>query len=134
MSLKPKDEWPEGWTQDDIYNAIKEKIKFLPGVVIVMMQPISDRVDELVTGVRADVAVKIFGDDINILRKKADEVAELAKAIPGATGIKVEKVTGQQYLNIVLDRAAIARHGFNVSEINDLIEMAIGGKEATRIY
>jgi cobalt-zinc-cadmium resistance protein CzcA len=134
VSLKPKDEWPEGWTQDDISNAIKEKIKFLPGVVIIMMQPISDRVDELVTGVRADVAVKIFGDDINILRKKADEVAELAKAIPGATGIKVEKITGQQYLNIVLDRAAIARHGFNVSEINDLIEMAIGGKEATRIY
>ena len=134
VSLKPKEEWPEGWTQDDIANAIKEKLKFLPGVVLMMMQPISDRVDELVTGVRADVAVKIFGDDIKILRKKADEVAELAKEIEGATGIKVEKITGQQYLNIVLDRAAIARHGFNVSEINDLIEMAIGGKEATRIY
>ena len=134
VSLKPKEEWPEGWTQDDIANAIKEKLRFLPGVVLMMMQPISDRVDELVTGVRADVAVKIFGDDIKILRKKADEVAELAKGIDGATGIKVEKITGQQYLNIVLDRAAIARHGFNVSEINDLIEMAIGGKEATRIY
>ena len=134
VSLKPKEEWPEGWTQDDIANAIKEKLKFLPGVVLMMMQPISDRVDELVTGVRADVAVKIFGDDIKILRKKADEVAELAKGIDGATGIKVEKITGQQYLNIVLDRPAIARHGFNVSEINDLIEMAIGGKEATRIY
>jgi len=134
VSLKPKEEWPEGWTQDDIANAIKEKLKFLPGVILMMMQPISDRVDELVTGVRADVAVKIFGDDIKILRKKADEVAELAKEIEGATGIKVEKITGQQYLNIVLDRAAIARHGFNVSEINDLIEMAIGGKEATRIY
>ena len=134
VSLKPKDEWPDGWTQDDIASAIKEKIKFLPGVVLTMMQPISDRVDELVTGVRADVAVKIFGDDIKILRKKADEVAELAKGIEGATGIKVEKITGQQYLNIVLDRSAIARHGFNVSEINDLIEMAIGGKEATRIY
>ncbi|AKO64858.1 cytochrome C peroxidase [Methylophilales bacterium MBRSG12] len=134
VSLKPKEEWPEGWTQDDIANAIKEKLKFLPGVVLMMMQPISDRVDELVTGVRADVAVKIFGDDIKILRKKADEVAELAKGIDGATGIKVEKITGQQYLNIVLDRSAIARHGFNVSEINDLIEMAIGGKEATRIY
>ena len=134
VSLKPKDEWPDGWTQDDISDAIQEKIKFLPGVVLMMMQPISDRVDELVTGVRADVAVKIFGDDIRILRKKADEVAELAKTIPGATGIKVEKITGQQYLNIVLDRNAIARHGFNVSEINDLVEMAIGGKEATRIY
>jgi cobalt-zinc-cadmium resistance protein CzcA len=134
VSLKPKEEWPEGWTQDDIANAIKEKLKFLPGVVLMMMQPISDRVDELVTGVRADVAVKIFGDDIKVLRKIADEVAELAKGIDGATGIKVEKITGQQYLNIVLDRSAIARHGFNVSEINDLIEMAIGGKEATRIY
>ena len=134
VSLKPKDEWPDGWAQDDIASAIKEKIKFLPGVVLTMMQPISDRVDELVTGVRADVAVKIFGDDIRVLRKKADEVARLAQNIPGATGIKVEKITGQQYLNIILDRPAIARYGFNVSEINDLVEMAIGGKEATRIY
>lgn len=134
VSLKPKNEWPQGWTQDDITDAIYDKIKHLPGVVITMMQPISDRVDELVTGVRADVAVKIFGDDLNILRKKADEVAQIAKGIPGATGIKVEKITGQKYLNIILDRSAIARYGFNASEINDLIEMAIGGKEATRIY
>ncbi|MEK9771851.1 MAG: CusA/CzcA family heavy metal efflux RND transporter [Nitrosomonadales bacterium] len=134
VSLKPKNEWPKGWTQDDITDAIYDKIKHLPGVVITMMQPISDRVDELVTGVRADVAVKIFGDDLNILRKKADEVAQIAKGIPGATGIKVEKITGQKYLNIILDRSAIARYGFNASEINDLIEMAIGGKEATRIY
>jgi cobalt-zinc-cadmium resistance protein CzcA len=134
VSLKPKNEWPKGWTQDDIADAIYDKIKYLPGVVITMMQPISDRVDELVTGVRADVAVKIFGDDLKVLRKKADQVAQIAKGIPGATGIKVEKVTGQKYLNIVLDRSAIARYGLNASEINDLVEMAIGGKEATRIY
>ena len=70
VSLKPKSEWPKGWTQDSIADAIQEKLKFLLGVQVVMMQPISDRVDELLTGVRADVAVKIFGEDLKVLKSK----------------------------------------------------------------
>jgi cobalt-zinc-cadmium resistance protein CzcA len=134
VSLKPPAEWPEGWTQDDIADAIREKLKALPGVDIVMAQPISDRVDEMVTGVRADIAVKIFGDDLPTLKQKADEIARLAGRIPGSRDLRVEKITGQQYLQIEIDRRAIARAGLNVRDVNDVIEIAIGGKVATEVY
>ena len=134
VSLKPRDEWPAGWTQDTIADAMREKLKVLPGAQVVMAQPISDRVDEMVTGVRSDVAVKVFGDDLELLKKKAEEIARVASGITGATDIRVERVTGQQYLSIEIDRSAIARHGLNVSDVNDVIEAAIGGKQATEVY
>ena len=134
VSLKPRDEWPDGWTQDDIADAIREKLRALPGIEVVMAQPISDRVDEMVTGVRADIAVKIFGDDLPTLKRKADEIARVAGSIEGAQDLRVEKVTGQQYLQIVIDRRAIARAGLNVSDVNEVIEIAIGGRVATDIY
>jgi heavy metal efflux system protein len=135
ISLKPRSEWPEGWTQDDIADKMSEVLmEGLPGVQIVMAQPISDRVDELLTGVRSDVAVKVFGDDMGRLKAKADEVARIASKVTGAVDIRVEKVSGQQYLNITINRQAIARQGINASEIHDIIETAIGGKVATEIF
>ncbi|MCZ8105606.1 MAG: efflux RND transporter permease subunit [Burkholderiales bacterium] len=134
VSLKPPKDWPPGWTQDDIADAIREKLKVLPGVDIVMAQPISDRVDEMVTGVRADIAVKIFGDDLTTLKQKADEIARLASRIQGARDLRVEKITGQQYLQIEIDRRAIARAGLNVRDVHEVIEIAIGGKVATEVY
>ncbi|ADL55706.1 efflux RND transporter permease subunit [Gallionella capsiferriformans] len=134
VSLKPRSEWPKGWNQDDIAAAIREKLMTLPGVQIVMAQPISDRVDEMVTGVRSDVAIKLFGDDLELLKQKADAIAKVAGSVKGAQELKVERVTGQQYLSIEIDRQAIARHGINVSDINDVIESAIGGRAATEIY
>lgn len=134
VSLLPRKEWPKGWTQDDIAAEIREKLMKLPGVQIIMAQPISDRVDEMVTGVRSDVAIKLFGDDMELLKQKADAIAKVAATVSGAQDLKVERVTGQQYLSIVIDRQAIARHGINVSDINDVIEAAIGGQTATEIY
>jgi cobalt-zinc-cadmium resistance protein CzcA len=134
VSLKPRDEWPKGWTQDDIADAIRDKVRTLPGVQIVMAQPISDRVDEMVTGVRSDVAIKLFGDDMEMLKLKADAIAKVATSIKGAQDLRVERVTGQQYLSINIDRQAIARHGFNVADINDVIETAIGGRTTTEIF
>jgi cobalt-zinc-cadmium resistance protein CzcA len=134
VSLLPRDQWPDGWTQDTIAEAIREKFKALPGVQVVMAQPISDRVDEMVTGVRSDVAIKIFGDDLDLLRTKAEELARIAQTIQGAQDLRVERVTGQQYLQIEIDRQAIARFGLNVADVQDIIEIAIGGKEATDIY
>jgi len=87
-----------------------------------------------VTGVRADIAVKIFGDDLEVLKTKAEEIARVAGSIRGAQDLRVERITGQQYLQIVIDRQAIARAGLNVSDIHEVIEMAIGGKVATEIY
>lgn len=134
VSLKPRDEWPRGWNQDDIAEQMRDKLKALPGVQIVMAQPISDRVDEMVTGVRSDIAVKVFGDDLDMLKKKAEEIAKVAQSIQGAQDLRVERVTGQQYLSIDIDRQAIARYGLNASDVHDVIETAIGGKEATQIF
>ncbi|UIF91082.1 efflux RND transporter permease subunit [Cupriavidus sp. UYPR2.512] len=133
-SLKDRGEWPDGWTQDDIANAIRDKLKAIPGVQIVMAQPISDRVDEMVSGVRSDVAVKVFGDDLDKLRELAGEIARVAGGIQGSQDIRIERVSGQQYLSIEIDRQAIARYGLNVSDIHDVIEIAIGGKRATDIF
>lgn len=134
VSLKPRSEWPRGWTQDDIAEALRDKLKALPGVQVVMAQPISDRVDEMVTGVRSDVAIKVFGDDLDMLKRKAEEIAKVAQTIQGAQDLRVERVTGQQYLSIDIDRQAIARYGLNASDVHDVIETAIGGKEATQVF
>ncbi len=135
VTLKPRNEWPAGWNQDDIADAMSAKLtENLPGMQVVMAQPISDRVDEMVTGVRSDVAVKVFGDDLAELKRLADEIAGVAKEVTGARDIRVERLTGQQYLNITVDRQAIARHGLNAADIHEVIETAIAGKVATEIY
>ena len=134
VSLKPRNEWPAGWTQDDIQDAMREKLKALPGVQIVMAQPISDRVDEMVTGVRSDIAVKVFGDDLDQLKKLAGQIGKVAQGLQGAQDLRIERISGQQYLTVEIDRQAIARLGLNVADVNDLIETAVGGKEATEIF
>jgi cobalt-zinc-cadmium resistance protein CzcA len=134
VSLKPRKDWPKGWDQDDIAEAMRDKLKALPGVQVVMAQPISDRVDEMVTGVRSDVAIKVFGDDLELLKKKAEEIAKVAQSINGAEDLRVERLMGQQYLSIDINRQAIARYGINASDIHDVIETAIGGKEAVQIF
>jgi cobalt-zinc-cadmium resistance protein CzcA len=124
----------KGLTQDMIADQVRERITKLPGVNLVMAQPISDRVDEMVTGARADVAVKIFGDDLDLLIQKGNEVARVANSVRGTADIKVDRVTGQQNLTVTIDRQAIARHGLNASDVHDVIEAAVGGKAATEIY
>lgn len=134
VSLKPRAQWPDGWTQDDIQEAMREKLKALPGVQIVMAQPISDRVDEMVTGVRSDIAVKVFGDDLDQLKKLAGQIGKVAQTLEGAQDLRIERISGQQYLSVEIDRQAIARLGLNVSDVNDVLETAIGGKVATEIF
>lgn len=133
IQLKPESE-REGLTQDQIADRVREIVSEFPGVNVVMAQPISDRVDEMVTGVRADIAVKIFGDDLDSLIEKANEVAVVARQINGTGDIKIDRVTGQQNLTVTIDRQAIARHGLNASDVHDVIEAAVGGKAATEIY
>lgn len=133
VQLKPAGQ-RGGMSQDAIADEIRKRLSEMPGVNLVMAQPISDRVDEMVTGVRADVAVKIFGDDLATLIAKAAEVAKVATSIPGAGDIKVDRVLGQQNLTITIDRQAIARYGLNASDVNDSIEAAVGGRAATEIF
>lgn len=134
VSLKPRSEWRSGFTQDDIANEIREKVKFLPGVEIAISQPIAARVDEMVSGVRSQVAVKIFGDDLDELRITGDAIAKALMATTGGTDLRVERVSGQEYLNIKIDRAAIARYGINVEDVNTLIEVAVQGRVATQVF
>ncbi len=134
VMLKPKDEWPKGWNQDSIANAIREKLKFLPGVEVSISQPIAARVDEMVSGVRSQIAIKIFGEDLSVLREKGDAIAKILGSLPGATDLRVERVTGQNYLNIKINRDEIARYGINVEDVNDLIESALRGRPTSIVY
>lgn len=133
-TLLPPDERPEGMSQDTIADEIRKRLAVIPGVNLVMSQPISDRVDEMVTGVRADVAVKLFGDDLDVLVEKAAQIAKVASGIRGMRDTRVDRVGGQQYLSITINRQAIARQGLNASDVHEMIETAIGGRVATEVY
>jgi cobalt-zinc-cadmium resistance protein CzcA len=133
-TLKPRNQLPPDWDQGDVMDAIREKLSALPGVQIVMAQPISAKVAEMGTGVRSDIAIKLFGDDLDMLKQTADEIIRVINSIQGAADIRVERVSGQQYLTITIDRRAIARHGINVADINDIIETAMGGRVGTTVY
>lgn len=123
-----------GRTQDEIDDEIRALLEVLPGVNIVLSQPIAERVDEMVTGVRSQIAVKIFGDDLDTLRELSEQIARILRDIPGARDIRIERLSGQQSLTIDVDRNAIARNGINVADVHELIETAIGGREVTRLF
>ncbi len=128
--LDPK----SGRTQDEIDEDIRQKLSTIPGVQIVLSQPISERVDEMVTGVRSQLAIKVFGDDLKTLRDLSEQVARILRAVPGSKDIRIERLSGQQALTIEIDRKAIARHGINVADVQALIETAVGGKDVTTLY
>ena len=134
IMLKPRDEWRDGMTKPKIEEEIHEILAKYDGFDYGITQPIAMRVDELVAGVKSDVAVKVFGEDYDVLLGKAQEIERVAKGIQGTGSSYVEQVTGQTYLDITIDRAAIARYGIPVARVQDVIEIAIGGKVATEVY
>jgi cobalt-zinc-cadmium resistance protein CzcA len=97
-------------------------------------QPIALRVDELISGVKSQIAIKLFGDDLDILKTKAEEIARVISKVRGVIDLRVEQTAGQPYITIEIDRKKIARHGINVADIQEIIETAIGGKEATEVF
>ena len=133
-SLTPYDKRPSSMTQENIADQMRKRLAAIPGINLVMSQPISDRVDEMVSGVRADVAVMLYGDDLDVLVEKARQIARVGNSVQGTQDTRVDRVGGQQYLNITIDRSAIARFGLNAADVNDVIETAIAGKSATEIY
>ncbi|MFO1319992.1 MAG: CusA/CzcA family heavy metal efflux RND transporter [Burkholderiales bacterium] len=135
VSLLPRDRWPAGFRgQEDFESAIRERLKDLPGISLIMHQPIAQRVDEMVTGVRSQVAIKIFGDDLETLKRVGDDIARVLNQVPGTQDLRVERLTGQQYLTIDIHRRTMARYGLNAEDVHDVIETAVGGKIATEIY
>ena len=134
LTLRPQSEWTSAKTKEELVSKMRAAFADLPGVTGNFTQPIALRVDELVSGVKSAIGIKIFGDDLNVLKEKADAVARLLSKVRGATDVNVEKVSGLAYLQIEVDREKIARYGINVSDIHDVIETAIGGKEASKVY
>ncbi|MEO0316557.1 MAG: hypothetical protein RL404_234, partial [Pseudomonadota bacterium] len=130
VSLDPDSERSQAEIEEDIRKALAH----IPGVQIVMNQPIAQRVDEMLTGVRSQLAIKIFGDDLEELRRVSEAIAQVVKQVPGARDIRVDRLSGQQTLTIDIDRRAIARYGINVADIHSIIETAIGGSEVSQLY
>jgi len=134
VTLKPREEWTSAKSKEELIDKMREALEAVPAMSANFSQPIQLRVDELVSGVKSAIGVKIFGDDLDVLKQKADDVARVLMKVSGAADVNVEKVSGLAYLQIEVDREKIARYGINVADINDVIETAIGGKEATKVY
>jgi len=122
MTLKPRDEWQAAGTQDDLVESMSATLEGMPGMRSVFTQPIEMRVNEMIAGIRSDVGIKLFGDDFERLREKADEIRRVVEEVPGAADVTVEQLTGQAMLTIDVDRQAAGRYGIPVGEILSVVE------------
>jgi len=132
--FKPRSEWKTAADRDAITQKMRETLSTIPGMAFSFSQPIQCRIDELVAGTRAQLIVMLFGDDMNVLSAKAEQIGTVLRNIRGTADLIVERVGGQPYLSINVDRLKIARHGVNVSDVLRIIEISVGGKSATRLY
>ena len=128
IGLRPREKW-RFRSKEKLVEAVEEKLgRTVPGAVFSFSQPIELRVSELISGVRSDVGIQIYGDDIEQLKRKADEVVRVLEKVPGAADVKAEQTVGLPTLRVTIDRAAIARYGINAQDVLDVVE-TIGGKE-----
>ena len=134
VSLNDRSTWKTATTQSQLTDAIRKKLAEIPGISVLMSQPIQERVDELISGIRTECAIKLFGEDLDVLHDKAEEIASLMQQINGVKDIKVEQIAGQPYLTVDIDRQKIARFGINVADVQEIITTAIGGRAATHVY
>ncbi|MEQ9164686.1 MAG: CusA/CzcA family heavy metal efflux RND transporter, partial [Fulvivirga sp.] len=134
IKLKPKKEWVSAETKDELADKFKEALAEIPGVDFEFTQPIEMRFNELITGVRADLAIKIFGEDLDILHKTALEVERVIQNIEGAADITVEKVAGLPQMSVKYDRQKIAKYGLNVEDLNNIITMGFAGKPTGTVF
>ncbi|MFL9926140.1 CusA/CzcA family heavy metal efflux RND transporter [Herbaspirillum lusitanum] len=135
IMLKPMDQWPQPRkTQAELRSAIQAAVSKIPGNSYEFSQPIQLRFNELISGVRSDVAVKIFGDDMQVLNDSAANIAAVLEKIPGATEVKVEQTTGLPMLTVNIDREKASRYGLNIAEVQETLAIAIGGKEAGALF
>jgi len=133
--LRPRSEWPNGWrSRADLLAEMQAAVQEIPGNNYEFTQPIQMRFNELLSGVRADVAVKVFGDDLDALLATGAEIEDIVAAIPGAEDVKVEQITGLPVLQVTPDRAALARFGLNVSDLQNTLQASLGGAVAGQIF
>lgn len=132
--LKPQSEWKSGKTYDELGDAIEEKLSVIPGVTVEKSQPIQMRFNELMTGIKQDVAVKIFGENLDTLALNAEKVSKIIQSVKGATTPQVERVSGLPQINVEYDRTRIANYGLNVEDVNNVVSTAFAGKSAGVVY
>src|SRR5580692_5091620 len=135
VDLKPKEQWRPVFHEDKdaLIDAMDREVNKIPGVLWNFSQPISDNVEEAVSGVKGELAVKMYGDDLKTLESKADEIVGVMRSVQGIEDLGLFRVLGQPNLNLKVDRQAAARYGLNVSDIQDAVETAIGGKAVTQV-
>ncbi|AUX44179.1 cation transporter [Sorangium cellulosum] len=134
LMLHPRSAWKKAATQEELAEAIEEVIRELPGQNYEFSQPIELRFNELISGVRSDVAVKVFGDDLEVMLAEARKIGAVLARTPGAADVKVEQVTGLPVLTIDVDRPMVARYGLNVADVQAVVEAAVGGVSAGEVF
>lgn len=135
VMLKPRDQWPNPEKpKAKLVIEIEEALEKLPGNNYEFTQPIQMRFNELISGVRSDLAVKVYGDDLDQLLQLAQSVSTVLQSVDGAADVKIEQVTGLPVLSILPDRAALDRYGLNIADVQDVVKIALGGKEAGQIF
>ncbi|MEN8124874.1 MAG: CusA/CzcA family heavy metal efflux RND transporter [Bacteroidota bacterium] len=127
IKLKPKSEWVSAKSKDELADKFKEALAIIPNMEVEFTQPIEMRFNELITGVRADIAIKIFGEDLEILSNKANEIKRSIEKIEGASDISVEKISGLPQMTVVYDRKKVARYGLDIKDINNMLSMGFSG-------
>ncbi len=132
--LTPQDQWTRAESKKELIDKVKEKVSVLPGINFEFSQPVEMRFNELLTGIRQDVAVKLYGDDLGILADKAEEIAGLVAGIDGVAAVKAEATRGLPQITVNYDRNKMGRYGLNITELNTVIETAFSGGVAGSIY
>ena len=135
VMIKPRSGWPNPHkSKEALVHEIEERLKKIPGNNYEFTQPIQMRFNELIAGVRSDLAVKVFGDDMDVLNETGGKISKTLEKIQGASDVKVEQVTGLPVLTIQMNRKEMSRYGLNVSDVQEVIEIAIGGKNAGKVF
>lgn len=134
IQILPIQKWKRFKHKDELIDEIEHRLEGFPGISLNMTQPIAHNLDELITGVKAQLAVKLYGEDFEILKSKATQIKDLLAAVEGAEDVQVEQFTGQNHIQIVLDRERIARYGININNIQETIEAAVGGITLGQVY
>jgi len=134
IELLAKDQWRENWTQEELEGVLREELGEIPGVLTNFTQPIAMSVDELLAGIRAELAIKVYGEDLEQLRHVGNEVAEHLRKVPGAADVQVDQIAGAPRVQINLNRAALARYGISLGHVQEIIHTAIGGSVAATVF
>jgi len=133
-ALRPRSEWKNAKTSPELMEKMRLAVADVPGMVISFSQPIQCRINELMEGTRAQVLVKVFGEDMDVLKSTAEAIARVVSGVRGAKDILVEQVSGQPYISITVDRGKIARYGINVRDVLNVVEISVEGKPASLVY